>query len=96
MPRRRRRSPLEDLFEVMSGFTDLFWQVGLIITLMFLAGGFHLLTEAINYQPSVLLAQLEKQFGWIRYVIPVMFFLFSFIFGTKTYSAYKKQNFHFF
>ena len=91
--RRKRTSLIEDFLEMFLELTDMFWQIGAVITVIFFVGGLDTLIDAMNYQPikGTLLAALN-QLQWIHYLIPTVLFVLSFIFGTKTYSAYQRQN----
>lgn len=91
----RRSSPLEDLLEGLFEFTDIFWQVGAVMTLVFFGGGLYSLIETMSYQPPTgSLTVLVKELGWMRYLIPATLFFLGFIFGIKTYSAYRRQNYY--
>lgn len=95
MARRKRTSPLEDLFDVFFELTGMFWQVGAVVTFVLFACGLYALMVVINYQPPTgNLAILVNEFSWLRYSIPVSLFSLSGIFGIKTYSAYQSQNYY--
>lgn len=96
MARRRRNSLLEDLLEGLFEATGMFWQFGVAVTLAFFGGGIYSLIDAINYQaPAGALSHLlNEQLGWIHYLLPAVLFFLSFIFGIKTYSTYREQNYY--
>jgi hypothetical protein len=95
MARRKRTSPMEDLFDMFFELTGMFWQVGAVVTVVLFAGGLYAFMVAINYQPPTgNLTVLVNEFSWLRYSIPVSLFFLSGIFGIKTYSAYQRQNYY--
>lgn len=96
MARRRRTSPIEDLFDMFFILTDMWWQVGAVLTLIFFGSGLYTLIGSINYQPTTTgnLTVLINELSWIRYSIPATLFFLSGIFGIKTYSVYQRQNYY--
>lgn len=95
MARRKRTSPLEDLFDLFFELSGMFWQVGAVLSFVFFGGGFYTLMDAINYVPpeTSFLRVLFIQYAWLRYAVPTVLFLCGFIFGMKAASTYERQNY---
>ncbi|MEY4769069.1 MAG: hypothetical protein RL637_1708 [Pseudomonadota bacterium] len=94
MARRKRVSLLENLLELFFELAGIFWQVGAILSIGFLAGGLYsipIINQTIAN--NRLLTILANQHSWFFYLIPLMFFILSFIFGMKAVGTYQKQNY---
>jgi len=93
--RRRRTSLLEDLLDIFFELSGMFWQVGVILSIGFLAGGLYSI-PAIDQTVANngLLTVLANAYSWFFYLIPLMFFVLSFVFGVKAVDTYQKQNYH--
>lgn len=94
MARRKRKN--EDLIDMMYEITEVFWQVGAVITAICTIGTLYSLDRAIlNYYtpPTSPISQIvHNSLGWTDFLIPFILFVFTMLFGLKTYSAYKRQN----
>jgi hypothetical protein len=99
---RRRRSVSGDifdqLFEALFELTGLFWQVGAFVTallvILALAALRWVIAQKTELAVSPLLGRLAESYGWLLYLLPLMLLLVAWLFGRKTYQAYREQKFH--
>ncbi len=96
MGRRRRKSMSEDLFDVLSDLTDMFWQVGAIVGAVLMFASFWTLDWAVDQyaraSTSPLLGPLTQSFGWVYFLLPLMTAVLAFIFGAKSYQAFNREH----
>jgi hypothetical protein len=95
MARRKRASLLENLLELFFELAGMCWQVGAVLSLGFLGCGLYSIpTIDQTIADNGLLIILANAYSWFFYLIPLMFFILSFIFGMKAVDTYQKQNYH--
>lgn len=96
MGRRRRQSISEDLFDVLSDLTDMFWQVGAVVSAILMFASFWTLDWAIDQyiraSASPLFGGLTQNFGWLYFLLPLMVAALAVIFGFKSYLAFNREH----
>ena len=100
MGRRRRNSILEELFEglfdVLSDASDMFWQVGAVVSAVLMLMTFLTLDwvadQYAHAATSPYLGALINGIGWMLYLLPLMIAVFAVIFGVKAYQAYCREH----
>jgi len=96
MGRRRRKSMSEDLFDVLSDLTDMFWQVGAVVGAVLMFVSFWALDLAVDQyaraSASTLLGPLAQSFGWVYFLLPLMIAAFAIFFGAKSYQAFIRDH----
>ena len=97
---RRHRSVSGDvfdqLFEALFELTGLFWQVGAFVTallaILALVALRWVIAQKAELAVSPLLSHLAESYGWLLYLLPLVLLMAAWLFGRKTYHAYRKQN----
>ena len=91
----RRNSILEELLEQFFELTGYFWQVGLVISALFIYFAY----KSYNWVSSIEQTTQSKpvmavfeQFSFFLYLLPVSMLFISVVFALKTYSTYRKQK----
>jgi len=96
MGRRRRKSMSEDLFDVLYDLTDMFWQVGAIVSTVLMFVSFWTLDLAIDQyaraSTSPYLGPSVQIFGWVYFLLPLMIAAFAIFFGAKSYQAFIRDH----
>jgi len=96
MGRRRRKSTSEGLFDVLFDLTDMFWQVGAIVSTVLMFVSFWTLDLAVDQyaraSASTLLGQLAQSFGWVYFLIPLMIAALAMLFAAKSYQAFCREH----
>ncbi|MEJ1360720.1 MAG: hypothetical protein RPU43_03075 [Candidatus Sedimenticola sp. (ex Thyasira tokunagai)] len=92
----RRKSTLEDLFDMLFDATGMFWQVGAVVSaiMAILAiWSFFWIQSLINTQAgSTSLGAIVESLSWLYYSLPLILGLIALLFGWKTYQVYLKQQ----
>ena len=94
---RRRKSTLNDFFDLLFEVSGDFWQFGAATTVAL--GVFSLLalkwavgkSAAASAATGTSLAVFQN-LSWAFYLVPIMLGIFTVIFGWKTFTTYAKQN----
>lgn len=96
MGRRRRKSMSEDLIDVLSDLTDMFWQVGAIVSavLMFVSlwTADWAVDQYIRASTSPYLGPSIQTFGWVYFLLPLMIAALAILFGAKSYQAFTRDH----
>lgn len=96
MGRRRRKSTSEGLFDVLSDLTDMFWQVGAIVSTVLMFVSFWTLDLAVDQyaraSTSPYLGPSIQSFGWVYFVLPLMIAALAVIFGAKSYQTFCREH----
>ena len=96
MGRRRRKSTSDELFDVLFELTDMFWQVGAIVSTVLMFVSFWALDLAVDQyaraSASTLLGPLAQSFGWVYFLIPLMIAALAIFFGAKSYQAFCREH----
>ena len=90
-----RNSILEELLEQFFELTGYFWQVGLVITALFIYFAY----KSYNWiagieqtaQSKPIMAAFE-QFSIFLYLLPMSMVFIAVVFALKTHSTYRKKN----
>ena len=94
---RRRKSALNDFFDLLFEVSGDFWQFGAAITVALGVVSLLALKWAVGKSAvasaatGTSLAVLQN-LSWAFYLVPIMLGVFTVIFGWKTFTAYAKQN----
>ena len=92
----KRKSILEDLFDVLFESTGMMWQVGAVVSIVlaFLSvrAFFRVQTWSENATNSSNLAPLAETLTWLLYGLPLMIGLVAIVFAIKTYQVYTDQQ----
>jgi TRAP-type C4-dicarboxylate transport system permease small subunit len=95
MGRRRKKTTTENLFDVLFDITDLFWQVGAVVSTVLMFVSFAALDWAtdqyIKASASPHLGQLTESYGWVIFLIPLMIAGIAFMFGVKAYQSFCRE-----
>ena len=97
---RRRQSVIGDLFDqlfdALSELTELFWQVSAFVTALLviftLVALRWVIVQNAELAASPFLGQLAKSYGWLLYLLPFTLLAGAWLFGKKTYHAYRGQK----
>jgi hypothetical protein len=96
MGRRRRKSTSEGLFDVLSDLTDMFWQVGAVVSAVLMFVSFWTLDLAVDQYArasiSPYLGPSVQIFGWVYFLIPLMIAVLAVFFGAKSYQAFARDH----
>ncbi len=96
MGRRRRKSMSEDLFDVLSDLTDMFWQVGAIVGAVLMFVSFWTADWAVDQyiraSTSPYLGPSIQSFGWVYFLLPLMIAALAILFGVKSYQAFCRDH----
>lgn len=96
MGRRRRKSTLEDLLDVLTDLTDMFWQVGAIVSAVLIFMSFWTLDLAVDQyarvSASILPRPLAQNLGWMYFLLPLMIAAFAVFFGVKSYHTFARDH----
>ncbi len=91
---RRRKSDINGVFDMLFELTNLFWQVGAVVTAALLFLSFIAYRWAVDQnaaaESSALLAPIIENIGLVFYLLPLMLVALACIFGAKTYGVYCK------
>jgi TRAP-type C4-dicarboxylate transport system permease small subunit len=94
--RYKRKSSVDELFDVLFELTGFFWPVGAVVTgvLLFLSYMAYdwVETGITNAEKSPMLLQVAINFGWMGYLLPLMLTILALLFGVKTYNAYRNEH----
>lgn len=92
----RRKSTTEGLLEMLYEITDMSWKIGAVITtcimLLAIAAFFWIMDWHTTGGSSTMLAPMVIAWGWIGYTLPAGIWFLGYIFGSKTYEVYLRQN----
>jgi endo-beta-N-acetylglucosaminidase D len=87
MARRRRKSISEDLFDVLTDLTDMFWQVGATVGAVLMFVSFWTADWAVDQyiraSTSPYLGPSVQIFGWVYFLLPLMIAALAVIFGAE-------------
>ena len=92
----RRKSVIEELLEMLYEITGMSWKIGAVITtgimLLAIAAFFTVMDWHATGGSSTMLAPMVRTWGWIGYALPAGIWFLGYIFGSKTYEVYLRQN----
>ncbi len=92
----RRKSTTGGLLDLLYEITDMSWRAGAAITaaIMILAivAFFWVVDLIATSGVNPYLAPLISAYGWATYLLPAAICFFGYIFGSKTYEVYLRQN----
>lgn len=92
----RRKSTLEDFFDMLFEATGMFWQVGAVVSaiMTILAiWSFFWIQSFINTQAgSNSLGAIVESLSWLYYSLPLILGLIALLFSWKTYQVYANQQ----
>ena len=91
----RKNAILAELLEQFFELTGYFWQVGFVISNLFIYFAYKSYDwvssmEKTTQSKPIMVA--FEQFSFFLYLLPVSMLVISVIFALKTYSTYRKQN----
>jgi len=96
MGRRRRKSMSEDLFDVLSDLTDMFWQFGAVVSAVLMFASLWTLDWAVDQlvraSASPYLGPSIQSFGWVYFLLPLMIAALAILFGAKSYEAFTRDH----
>ncbi len=96
MGRRKRKSMSEDVFDVLSFLTDMFWQIGAVVGAVLMFVSFWTADWAVDQyiraSTSPYLGQSVHIFGWIYFLLPLMIAALAVLFGVKSYQAFCREH----
>jgi len=96
MGRRRRKSTSEDMFDVLTDLTDMFWQVGAVVGTVLMFASFWTFDFAVDQytraSASPLLGPLTQNLGWLYFLLPLMIAAFAIFFGAKSYQTFTRDH----
>ncbi|WAR46007.1 hypothetical protein [Methylomonas rapida] len=96
MGRRKRKSMSEDVFDVLSFLTDMFWQIGAVVGAVLMFVSFWTADWAVDQyiraSTSPYLGQSVHIFGWIYFLLPLMIAAFAIFFGVKSYQSFCREH----
>ncbi|OAI27892.1 hypothetical protein [Methylomonas koyamae] len=96
MGRRRRKSTSEGLFDVLTDLTDMFWQVGGIVSAVLMLASFWTADWAVDQyikaSTSPYLGSSVQIFGWVYFLLPLMIAALAVIFGAKSYQTFARDH----
>lgn len=96
MARRKRKSISEDLFDVLSDLTDMFWQVGAVVSAVLMFVSFWAADWAVDQyiraSTSPYLGPSIQSFGWVYFLLPAMIAALAIFFGAKSYQAFTRDH----
>jgi hypothetical protein len=96
MGRRRRKSMSEDLFDVLTDLTDMFWQVGAVISAALMLVSLWTLDWVVDQSErasaSPLLGPLAQSFGFVYFLLPLMIAALAVIFSLKAYQTFTRDH----
>lgn len=92
----RRKSTSGGLLDLLYEITDMSWKIGAVITtwimLLAIAAFFWVMDLNATGGGNSYLAPLVSAYGWVAYVLPAAIWFLGYIFGSKTYEVYLRQN----
>lgn len=95
--RRKRRSDLGNLLDILFELTGFIWQIGAGVTaiLLFLSYEAYEWAENLNTVggSSAMLSTAFVSLGWAVYLLPLMLAVLTVLFGAKTFDTYIKEHF---
>ncbi len=96
MGRRRRKSMSEDLFDVLSDLTDMFWQFGAVVSAALMFASFWTADWAVDQyiraSTSPYLGPSIQSFGWVYFLLPLMIAALAILFGAKSYETFTRDH----
>ena len=96
MARRKRKSISEDLFDVLTDLTDMFWQVGAIVSTVLMFVSFWTLDLAVDQyaraSTSPYLGPSVHIFGWLYFLLPMMIAGLAIFFGAKSCRVFSREH----
>lgn len=94
--RRKKATTAEELFEVLLDITDLYWQVGAVVSAVLTFVSFVALDWAtdqyLRASASPFLGQLTHSLGWLLYLFPLMISGIAVVFGVKSYQSFCREH----
>jgi hypothetical protein len=95
MGRRRKKTASEGLVDVLFDITDLFWQVGAVVSAVLTFVSFVALDWAtdqyVRASASPFLGQLTDSYGWVFFLLPLMIAGIAVMFGVKSYQSFCRE-----
>jgi hypothetical protein len=96
MGRRRRKSNSEDLVDVLFDLTDMFWQVGAVVSAVLTLASFWaadwVVDQYAKASASPLLGPLAQYLVWLYSLLPLMIAALALIFALKAYQAFQREH----
>lgn len=93
---RRRRADTQSALEALVEITEMFWQVGAVVTGLLLGMTFVALrwgsTQNALGESSALLAPLMDHMGWVLYLPAVGLLALTCLLGARTWSSYRRHS----
>ena len=92
----RRKSTLEDLFDVLFDLTDIFWRVGTTAVAVLMFASFWTTDWAVDQylraSTSQYLGPSIQTFGWVFFLLPLMIAALAILFSVKSYQAFNRDH----
>lgn len=96
MARRKRKSMSEDVFDVLSYLTDMFWQIGAVVGAVLMFASFWTadwaVEQYIKASTSPYLGPSIQIFGWLYFLLPLMITALAVFFGMKSYLSFCREH----
>lgn len=96
MARGKSNNSIDQFVDMIIDLTNMFWQVGLAVSVIFISLGFYSLDWALvknnPIDPTTIDAVVSTSIGWFFYSIPTLLFGLGIMAAWRTYISYTKQN----
>ena len=96
MGRRRRKSTSEELFDVLSDLTDIYWPVGAVVSAVLTLASFWTADWAVDQyiraSTSSYLEPLAQYLVWLYSLLPLMIAALAVIFALKSFQAFQREH----
>jgi hypothetical protein len=96
MGRTRRKSTSEELFDVLSDLTDMFWQVGTTVGAVLMFASFWTADWAVDQylraSTSQYLGPSIQTFGWVYFLLSLMIAALAAFFAVKSYQTFCRDH----
>ena len=93
----KRKSVLDQFIEALFELTGYFWQVGAVVTvilsfLTYKSAVWAFEANTLTNTDNQVTAALLNNIGWVYYLFPLTFLIFTILFGAKSISVYLRNN----
>ncbi len=90
---RKRKAPIEDVFDVLFEIIEIFSVVGAVISFILFPTSLYYFGNAFVRYNTQSTNIIETAFPWINFVFPAFLFIIASIIGLKTWQAFNGQNY---
>ncbi|MGL5267157.1 MAG: hypothetical protein ACRC9E_13245 [Plesiomonas shigelloides] len=90
----RRKSTIDNALDAILDVTELFWQVGAIVSILLaiVTYGTARYVHRLNSYTATEMMAIFDGFLWCAYILPIATGVFSLVFGVKAFNTYVREN----